>query len=476
MDQNENNSNHDTNQSNNEQDVIQLGNSSSDQEQKSDNIYSSQSYNQWSTHTVNQYNDQKQETYEQKADNPTDTFNVNFDNKGPCFSSRNDGGNGGSKKKRKTWKVVAAIFLGVFLLSGVIGTSVYAGYTLADYFEGSIEDVNEDLAKNNTIDLTNKTDPVASQNTVLTVPEIAEKVGPSVVSINTKTKVNNGYMPFYGEGAGSGFIFEENEDVYYIATNNHVIEGASEISLTINGEVVNAYLQGTDPMTDLAVLYIIKSELPASLSNYIKVSQLGESDDLVVGELAVAIGNPLGLGETVTVGVVSAINRQIETESGQFTLIQTDAAINPGNSGGALVSGYGEIIGINTLKIGETDVEGIGFAIPIAIAEPVLYDIIENGSIQRPFIGIYGQDVTGELSSLYGLPVGVFIIDVIPGGPAEQVGLQQADVIVSLNDQMIKNMSDLKSSIESYEVGDQVTIKYIRDGRALQVSLTLQGQ
>lgn len=425
----------------------------------------------WSSHNVNTHVDHKSNFTRQEADNPRDTFNVNYNCAAPS-----GGGPSGPNKNKKTGKVIALILVAVFVLSGIIGGSVFVGYQLSANLGQRMEDINGNLAKEQPVDLTGKADIVSSQNTLLSVPEIAKKVAPSVVAITTKMQVQTSFMPTTTEGAGSGFVFAENDEVYYIATNNHVIENASEATVSIKGESIQAYLQGRDSVTDLAVIYIKKSDIPATLANYLKVADIGSSKELVVGELAVAIGNPLGLGESVSAGIVSALDRKVVTDSKEFTLIQTDAAINPGNSGGALVNGKGEIVGINTLKVGKSDVEGIGFAIPMNSAKPILEEIISSGSIQRPYIGIYGTDMTNELASAYGLPLGVFIQGVTEGGPAERAGIKAYDVLIAVDNQKVMNMAELKEYISGKQVGDQVNITLIRDGKQKKTTVTIEGK
>lgn len=431
---------------------------------------------EWSEHVVDQ-TVEAPETGNSKTDN--NEYNVNFSTEGPKVYEKHVG----KKKKKNKGAILVASIAGIFVLCAVITGSVYTGYTLSRIMDrGQTGQVAVTDTKTENVDLSNRADTVNVVKSPLTAPEIVKKVAPSVVAINTKVQVSRGYLPSYGEAEGSGFFYGETADEYYIATNNHVIDNAQQISVTLKGQYFEegesfpATVKGRDPITDLAILVVKKSDVSEKAANYIKVADIGSSDDLVVGEFALAIGNPLGLGETVTGGMISAINREVTTDTGAHTVIQTDAAINPGNSGGALVNGAGQIVGINTLKIGSNSVEGIGFAIPIDTAKPILDDIIKNGDVKRPFVGISGQDVTGDLSKLYGLPIGVFIVEVTPGSPADLAGIQQQDVVVGINDSFITNMNDLKEIIQNKKVGDKVQVNLIRQGKRFSVDLVLQGR
>ncbi len=196
----------------------------------------------------------------------------------------------------------------------------------------------------------------------------------------------------------------------------------------------------------------------------LKPAVFGNSDTLEVGELAVAIGNPLGYNRTVTVGVVSALNRELQVSANKFTLIQTDAAINPGNSGGALVNGNGEVIGINTVKISDTQVEGIGFAIPINSAKPIVDQLLTNGYVSRPYLGVSGRNIDEQLSELYELPIGVYVAQVIPNSAADDAGLEKGDVIISFDGHKVNDMEHLIDLIKGKKVGDKIEVKLVRNG------------
>jgi serine protease Do len=275
-------------------------------------------------------------------------------------------------------------------------------------------------------------------------------------------------------GEGSGVIISKDG---YIMTNYHVVEYAdtrnySGYNTTLevflpDGTQAKAKFIGGDEKADLAVVKIDVNNLP--------VAELGDSSKLEVGETAIAIGNPLGMefAGSVTVGVVSALNRQVETEDKTLNLIQTDAAINPGNSGGALVNSQGQVIGINTIKISETGVEGLGFAIPINDAKPIVDQLIAFGYVKgRPLIGISAQEITKILSQQYSLPEGLYIIDVSPESGAAAAGIKKGDIIVSLAGKDVKTMKELDEVKKTYKAGDTVDIVIVRDGKNQSMKLT----
>jgi serine protease Do len=307
----------------------------------------------------------------------------------------------------------------------------------------------------------------------LSVPEIATKVGPSCVGVINKTKVTpkKYYDPFTGrsfytsdpnndelvqQGSGSGIIISEDG---YIVTNQHVIDGATEISVILNtGDEYTAKLVGEDSKSDLAVLKIEKTGLTAAT--------LGDSDTVEVGELAVAIGNPLGqeFAGTVTAGVVSAVNRTMTVDNKVYNLIQTDAAINPGNSGGALVNKYGQVIGINTIKLSTTGVEGIGFAIAISEAKPIIDNLINNGYVPgRPLVGITVTENKNGLS----------VYSVSPGSGAAAAGIQEGDLIVKADGEVLNTSEKLNQIRDKKSPGEYLTLTVIRNGELKDIDVLL---
>jgi serine protease Do len=298
-----------------------------------------------------------------------------------------------------------------------------------------------------------------------------EEVRPSVVFLSVRREGSGlpGATPD-GEAVGSGVIFDQ---AGYVLTNNHVIEGATEITAILpDGRRIDAEILGRSPSSDLAIVQIEGHDLP--------VARLGDSDQLRIGQTVVAIGNALGLpgGPTVTSGVVSALGRSIANGNGgeepapaMEDVIQTDAAINPGNSGGPLINLNGEVVGINTARV--RGAEGIGFAVSINQARRVIDQIIHGDP--RPFLGITAGDVTPAVAERLELEVerGVLIIDLNPDGPAEQAGLQPGDVILFIDDNQIDSVSDLLRLLDDYEPGDQVEIRYHREGEDQTTTLTL---
>ncbi len=305
----------------------------------------------------------------------------------------------------------------------------------------------------------------------------AEKVLPSIVGIKVEYTVNSSY---YGLGfsqnaaaSGSGVIISKDG---YILTNNHVVNTsanssfyqvsqANKITVTLynSEENIEAKLVGTDERTDLAVIKIEKDDLPAAT--------LGDSDSLKVGEFAMAIGNPLGMESTVTAGIISALNRTITSDGVTYHVLQTDAAINSGNSGGALVNSKGEVIGINTLKLSSG--EGIGFAIPINSTKEISEQLITQGKVKRPFVGISGRNIDEETAKKYNLVEGIYIISVEEFSAAEKAGLKTYDIITEFDGKQVKTMDELNEIKNTHNIGDTVKMKVFRNGETIDVELTL---
>lgn len=310
------------------------------------------------------------------------------------------------------------------------------------------------------------------------VSEIAQNVMPSIVAITNMAEVQYNFFGFVqsgeSESAGSGIIVAEDDDYLYIATNNHVVKGAESLTVQFNDDsTASAEVQGTDSTNDLAVVKVKKSDMEDGALDNIKVATLGDSTATNVGEAAIAIGNALGYGQSVTTGVVSALDRLVTIQddtTGQTVsnkLIQTDAAINPGNSGGALLNARGEVIGINSSKYSDTDVEGMGFAIPISTAKPIIDELISTGkstSAQGAYLGIAGVDVTKKESEAYNFPVGAYITQVTKDSAAANAGLSQGDIITGIDGTSVSNFNELKAVIAGHRAGDVVSITYERRG------------
>lgn len=322
---------------------------------------------------------------------------------------------------------------------------------------------------------------------VTDVTAVVDTVMPSVVSIfGTYSVTENfwGYAIRQEEtGSGSGFIVGENEEELLLVTNNHVVADSTSLSVQfIDESIYDAVVKGTDADADLAVIAIKLSDLSAATKSAIRIATLGDSDNLKVGEPAIAIGNALGYGQSVTTGVISALNRDysVDEDGNTQALIQTDAAINPGNSGGALLNVKGEVIGINSSKYSDTSVEGMGFAIPMATAKPILEDLIANGKTTTtgsPYLGIYGVDVTEDVSKQYNMPEGVYVAQIVDGSGAANAGITTGSIITKVDDTKVGSMEELKECINKYKVGDTVTVTVqIADGGSYtekQISVTL---
>ena len=314
----------------------------------------------------------------------------------------------------------------------------------------------------------------STDGTSMSVQQIASVVSPSVVAITTEQMSSSqtwfgGY--YVQSGAGSGVIISQDG---YILTCAHVVSGATSVKVQLNGsdESYDATVVGQDSTSDIAVLKIDAAGLTPAV--------IGDSDALAVGEVAVAVGNPLGtLSNTVTDGIVSALNRQVTVQNNDMTLIQTDTAINNGNSGGPLINSSGQVIGINSAKMsstysGEATVEGIGFAIPMSEAKSIIDDLINYGYVTgRPQLGISCQDVTEAVSQAYNIPVGAYIFSVTSGGAADQAGLQPGDVITGIQDQTITTTEELNAVKNQYKAGDTITLTYVRAGETKKVDVIL---
>ncbi len=393
------------------------------------------------------------------------------------------------KPKRSSW---ARFIAGILIISIVGGGAIGASYSLIQPFAKQIisgneaQDPIEDLAEQEEPKFEFKDevkDVVTSQNTGTDkspVVQIAKKVGPSVVSIiNTRTVVDAWNREFTEPGLGSGIIFDVTDDKVHIITNSHVVEQATSLTVTFLGNTrVPAQLVGNDTTSDIAVIAVNKEEVPEAIRADLKPAPMGDSDTLEVGELAVAIGNPVNEAyhNTVTAGVISALNREIRLPDKRLNLIQTDAAINPGNSGGALVGSAGTVIGINTIKLVDSQIEGMGFAIPINEVKPIVEELMNSGTVLRPYLGIVGADVTEETAALLDFPIGIYIRSVMEGSGAYAAGLQEGDVIIEFDGEKISSMEKLSSAIKGRKPNDDVMIKIIRGRDKKEVKVKLLPQ
>ena len=358
------------------------------------------------------------------------------------------------------------------LVFGVVGGTAYSG---TNYFFGStIGKGGEAEEADDTISST-KIQPTSNVTYIESkdISGVVEAAMPSVVAITSMTQQD--VLSFFGRGqtiesesSGSGIIVSKDEQYLYIATNNHVVENSSALTVQFSDETTAvASVRGTDPADDLAVVQVALTELSEETLNTVQVAAIGDSDQLSVGDAAIAIGNALGYGQSVTTGVISALGREVtfQDESTGETLtsrlIQTDAAINPGNSGGALLNADGEVIGINSSKYSDTQVEGMGFAIPMATVKPIVEDLIANGKTTisgTPYLGIYGHDVAEEALKYYNMPKGVYVAQVIEGSGADTAGIMAGNIITKIDDTEIDSMDAMKSCVSEYKVGDTVVV------------------
>lgn len=338
---------------------------------------------------------------------------------------------------------------------------------------------------------------VTTEVGVTDVSGITEQTMPAIVAITSTTKGANYYDLFGQEyegqestSAGSGFIIAQNDNELLIATNNHVIEDAKTISVQFfDGEIYEATVKGTDSANDLAVIAVAAKDIKEDTMNKIAIADLGSSDELKVGEMVIAIGNALGYGQSVTVGYVSAKDREISASEGNgygsstntIKAIQTDAAINPGNSGGALINMRGEVIGINSAKIASSTVEGIGYAIPISVANPIIEDLMNKEKLsdeEKGYLGISGQTVT-DAATAFDIPNGVQVKEISKGGAADKAGIQVGDIITSINNMEVRSIESLQEKVNSYKKGTEVEIKIQRSNNGTYqektFKVTLQG-
>ncbi|MGN1266607.1 MAG: S1C family serine protease [Dorea sp.] len=366
------------------------------------------------------------------------------------------------KPKRGIPKWVKVICLG--LAFGLAASVAFqAGNFVMTKFFGINTTAEETKAVGNTTISTNSKSTVNSE-----VAEIAKNCMPSVVSI-TNMSVQQ-VQSFFGgiqeqesKSAGSGIIIAQNDEELLIVTNNHVVEGNDTLTVSfVDEESVEANIKGTDAGRDLAVIAVQMDDIKESTLNSIAVAQLGDSTKLQVGEPAIAIGNALGYGQSVTTGIISATQRVLEGFDSE--LIQTDAAINPGNSGGALLNANGEVIGINTIKVATSEVEGMGYAIPISDASEIIEKLMNQKTKtkvaegKRGFIGISGYDVDEDSAMMYNMPMGVYVAEVESGSAADKAGIKKGNIITALGGTTVDSMAALQEQLQYYAAGDQTEI------------------
>lgn len=376
------------------------------------------------------------------------------------------------KKERKgAPKWVKAACLG--LAFGLTASAAFkTGNMVIDriWGEGSNEQVKQASIVENTKLNTSTNSTVNSD-----IADIASNSMPSVVSITNMSvqQVQNffgGIQERESQSVGSGIIVSQNDTELLIVTNNHVVEGSSTLTVSfVDEESVEANVKGTDAAKDLAVIAVPLESIKDSTMDAIAVAALGDSTKIRVGEPAIAIGNALGYGQSVTTGIISATNRELDTYDGE--LIQTDAAINPGNSGGALLNANGEVIGINSIKVATDTVEGMGYAIPISDASDIIQNLMNKETRtkvaegEQGYLGIQGVDVNSESSQMYNMPTGVYISEVIDGGGAKKAGLTKGSIITHLDGTTINSMNTLKEQLQYYKAGEEVTLTVQTQGK-----------
>lgn len=438
--------------------------------------------------------------YETGNENTTGTFSgVSAAESANGYTTYQMGGSTGSstepKKTKKHGgyfrKAMVSVSLGLFfgLFAGIGFYAVQQGTGMLK--TGTDTAVVDEIAAEATTESTQSSTQGSVQSaTNVTyvesdVSDVVEKVMPAMVSIvNNFTETANVFGQQYTQeeaASGSGIIVGKTDDELLIVSNNHVVESADTLTVTfIDGSEAQAQIKGLDSDMDLAVIAVSLNDLSDDTKNAITIATLGSSDDLKLGEPVIAIGNALGYGQSVTNGIVSALNREITLENGSTgTFIQTNAAINPGNSGGALLNMNGEVIGINSNKIGGTTVEGMGYAIPITSASPIIADLMERQTRTKVaedevgYIGISLQEVTSQISQMYNMPEGIYVVSVEEGSAAANAGIMKGDIITKFDGSSISSYSDLQKTLQYYAAGDSATITVQRPQNGEYVSVEL---
>ena len=407
---------------------------------------------------------------------------------------------GKNNKNAAKWaKKIGAVALSAVLFGGVAG-GVFTGVTYATGATAKAQATQTESDSSQQTITTKLQTATASTSTAsstssgsMDVTSIVQSAMPSIVAITNKSvqEVQN-YFSMFSRGGGtqeqevesqgSGIIIGQNDSELLIATNNHVVEGADTLSVCFaDDNACEATVKGTDSDNDLAVIAVKLSDISDDTMSKIKIAEIGDSNQLQVGEQVVAIGNALGYGQSVTTGIVSAVNRQLEDSNSENGFIQTDAAINPGNSGGALLNMQGQVIGINSAKLASTEVEGMGYAIPVSTASPIFEDLMNRqtrtkvSSDQAAALGIKGQTVDSSIAEAYGIPQGVYVAEIEQGSAAEKAGITAGSVITKFDDTTIESMDDLKSCLEYYAAGETVdlVVKIADNGSYVEKTLTI---
>ncbi|MDD7334750.1 MAG: trypsin-like peptidase domain-containing protein [Lachnospiraceae bacterium] len=440
--------------------------------------YNTQTGNSYNAQTGNSYSGQTQSTYSgQMGQQPYGT------GAGPAYNPYQQPPRAAKppKKHKSGFGVTLAKCTAIALVFGLVAGVVFTGVSYVGHKALGIASSSEKAGEDSKVPPTysNDTDSAIQQTStgqaaeLTDVSTIVEEVMPSIVAITNIGTVT--YQTFWGtqqeqqESCGSGIIVQQDDEYLYIVTNNHVVQNADTLTVQFsNDSTASCEVKGTDPSDDLAVVKVALKNIEADTLQTIKVATIGDSEKLKVGESAIAIGNALGYGQSVSVGYISALGRTVtvldQTNGTTITnnnMIQTDAAINPGNSGGALLNSKGEVIGINSVKYTDTDVEGFGFAIPMADAMPIVQQLITREKVEETksaYLGIQGQDISADMAETYNMPQGIYVYQAIEGAAAAEAGIRQGDIITAFDGQSVSTMSELKELLTYYEAGQKVTV------------------
>ncbi|SHJ28249.1 S1C family serine protease [Pseudobutyrivibrio xylanivorans] len=445
-------------------------------------------------------NDNSSNTEEQ---NNSGTYSYKKDeiNQGESFYQWSPYDDGNRVKKKKTSTLgkkmgnAAAIAIVFGLVAGLAFQSIVAVtnrlWDLNDAKQPAIESTAEKDDTDKTVESTSTATGTTTSTKITTdVSEIAQNVLPAIVQV-TNVGIKE-YQTFFGtmqqptQSAGSGIIVSQDDENIYIATNNHVVSGAETLTITFNDDqAVEGTIKGTDSSCDLAVVSVAVKDIPSETLSAIKVATLGDSDNTVVGEAAIVIGNAMGYGTSVTNGIISAMNREVsvQDEDGNVvtnSLIQTNAAVNPGNSGGALLNAKGEVIGIVSVKLAQENVEGMGYAIPISFATSIIQQMVDNdvvSELDASYLGIAGKDITSEMSEQYNVPVGVYVAQVVSGSGADEAGIEVEDVITGFNGRKVTSVNTLNNIMQYIAAGTTVDVTVARHDKdyeeeTIKVTLT----
>ena len=407
-------------------------------------------------------------------------------------SSGNGRGSGKPKKKKNAYgkAVGCAVLCGVIIGACIIGSFAIGKNVVSSNSYSSVATTSANLSTVSSDD-SDSTDETASSGDEYTVTQIAEQCSSSVVAITTKTvsevQTMFGVYEQESEGSGSGVIISQSDTELLIVTNYHVIEGYEDLTVCFNDSeeaVYSGQVKGSDSSNDLAVVAIQLSDIDSEVLNSISIATIGDSDSLKVGDGVVAIGNALGLGQSVTSGIVSALDREVTIDDVTYHLLQTDAAINAGNSGGALFNMKGELIGVNSAKFSSdsssssASIDNMGFAIPISTAQPIIEELMNQETRTKltenyGCLNITGSDVSSDVAEMYGIPEGVYVASVIEGGAAEAAGIQTGDIITSLGGTAVSSISDLQDMLKYYAAGETVEVVIQRNSGSGYESMTL---